>query len=422
MRLPIPRQIRPFTKSQLVLVFAFCLLLPALAPGQRRHSASPTPSPTPEPQPTPPMLEFQAIPTRDNLERGQTVTINLVLTSKSNVAVSNPRLIITSDAFDVVTLPHLGNSLGPFAAVRGAVVLKARPDAAFTKHAIAAGVQYTWGQAPHEFKSEQSATVTLEVKRPFQDEAGGLPGGTAALFLLLLPVIPAFLGYQLVESKRQFGKVKISAFSPEYVLVTFLIAILVNAIAFLITGRHWWLDFSNPVTLIVVILGSLFAGAIIPGVRWYLDKGKAKEASQWEFNQNESVETYLRKALLSPYNRREFEWVMIPVGKEEWEGISLQQPNGEPVLGAQLTVGFEEEVSENAWREFLDQVLSKEGAVKDPERLLTMIVKGELSWEFLRKVARDKTAIPDFVIVEEIRKTKKKRTSPKACPLLIPIR
>jgi len=420
MRLPIPRHIGPLTKSQLLLVVALCLLLPALALGQPRHSARPTPSPTAEPQPTPPTLEFQATPTRENLEPGQTVTINLVLTNKSNVPISRPRLIITSDAFEVVTMPDLGNSLGPFAAVRAAVVLKARPDAAFTKHAIATGVQYTWGPAPNEFKSEQSATVTLEVKRPFEDEAGGLPGGSAALLMLLLPVISAFLGYHLVDNLRQFGTIKIPAFSAEHITTTFVIAIVVNAIGLLITGKRFWLDYSNPVTLIIVVGVSFVTGAFIPTVRWVLDKRKAKEASQWQFIPTESVETYLRKALLSPYKPRKFEWVVLQLGKEEWEGISLQQPNGEPVLGAQLTVGFDQDTSDDQWKDFLDQVLSKEGEVKDPARLLTMIEKGELAWGFHRKIVRDKTTIDDLVVVEEISKIRK-RTSPKACPLLIPI-
>jgi len=421
MRVPISPDAGPLAKRRLMLVLVgLCLLLPATVPGQRRPS-KPQPSPTVQAEPTPPTLEFQAIATNDNLERGQTVTINLILTNRSNVALSTPKLIVTSSAFDVVTLPDLGNSVGPFASIRNTVVLKARADAAFTKHAVVASVQYTWGQAPREFRSEQSATVTLEVKQPFSDVAPGLPGGTAALLVLLLPVILAFLGYYVVDSLRQFGTIKIPPFEPKYAVPTFVIASILNAICVWLAGKSLWLDYSNPATLIGVFAVSFAIGAIRPGVRWYQDRRKATEASQWEFNQNETVETYLRKALLSPYKPRQFEWVKIPVGKEEWEGISLQQPNGELVLGAQLTVGFDQAPSDDQWTVFLDQVLSKEGAVKDPDRLLTMIAKRELAWSFNRQIARDKKEIEDLVVVEEIRKIRK-RTSPKACPLIIPIR
>jgi hypothetical protein len=409
--------------NRLLAVLSLCLLvLPGFLAGQKRKVTGKPPraSPTAEPQPTPPTVEFQAIPSRDNVEHGQTVTVALLIASKSNVTLRKPKLIVSGDAFETERRPSLPNSIAPFQSVRDAVVLKARNNADFTKHSIVLTLEYSWDSGAREFKSEQSATVTLEVKRPFQDEAGGLPSGTAALLLLILPAIPATLGYVLLDGLRKHEGLKLPTFGVGYVVTTFLVSVVVNAVAFLITGRHWWLDYSNPREFIVVVVSSFAIGASVPGVRWALGGWQARQDRQWEFQKDESLEGYLRKAFKSPHKPDEFRWVEAFVVNEKWEGILLQQPDGATVLGAQLQVGYDRRVSAEEWNRFGNEVIRSDGTVIDLDRLLKMIETGELTLGFYSRIRRGGKTVDPVVVIDEV-KNLKRRTSPKASPPVIPI-
>jgi uncharacterized integral membrane protein len=343
-----------------------------------------------------PTVEFLAFSARDNVKRGESVSVALVITNKSSETLTQLNLKISDGSFEVVTPPSL-QTVPAFGSLRPTVVLRAKGNADFIKHSILMTLEYSWGSGK-PIASALTTTVSVEVKRPFEDIAPGLPGGSAALFLLLLPLIPAFLSYQLFDRWRRGEGWKWPTFSAEYIVAAVLIVLVANALLVLFNLGAWSVDYSNPLILIIVLLGSFVLGIVVPGGRWLIS---SRRKSEWGFTNQETMVSYLRKALLSPYTPPSIEWVKRTANGEEWSGLLLKQPEGANVLGARLQVGYQESVSDQEWQTFLTEVIGLDGNVLDKDRLLQMINANVLVLNFDARVMRGEEPLDQVVVVSD---------------------
>ena len=263
------------------------------------------------------------------VEAGDTSTamipMTLVVVNESERALVKPALLLAPNTDFAITAvkPPLPAAIAPFATFSGAFTLRPRQPIAHGRHDVVLVVQYGWSDGKTNFTSAKPATASLVVKRPFEDEAKGLPGGTAALFYLLLPVIPAFFAYQIVDRWRRGERFQIPVFGTEYLLPGFVIGLLVNYFAGARVSR-WG-----------VLIAAAVAGAAWPALRWAWESYQWK---RWAFREGDDEKTYLRKALLSPWVRRRNLWVTVKSGAEKWGGMRLEQPNGRRILGARLLI------------------------------------------------------------------------------------
>src|SRR5262249_55529838 len=146
---------------------------------------------------------------------------------------------------------------------------------------------------------DQTATITIEVRRPFEEEAKGFPGGTAAFLYLLLPVIPALMSYQFIERWRKGEGLHMPTFSAEQIVTAFLLAVILSFMILWVANSDAGINYSNPLVFVSVLIISLFVGAIVPLVRAARDAWLSKT---WGFKDNDSAAEYVRKALLSPWS------------------------------------------------------------------------------------------------------------------------
>jgi uncharacterized membrane protein (GlpM family) len=275
-----------------------------------------------------PAVTVQAVPRQPNgIETDDPATakilVALVVVNASERELTNLDLIVAPGiGFAIGTSPRFPAKVAPFSTLVGTFELVPQGRAAYGKYDVMLMVQYRWRNDKTEFPSAQPVNVSLEIKRRFDEEAKGLPGGTAALFYLLLPVFPAFFAYQIVDRLRRGEGLQVPVFSTDYLLPAFSIGLLVNYL------------FSARVSQTRVLLAAAAIGALWPLLRWAWE---AFQQWRWGFKETDDEPTYLRKALLSPWTRHDL-WVVAKVGNEIWNGVQLAQPDGSPVLGPLLQV------------------------------------------------------------------------------------
>jgi uncharacterized membrane protein (GlpM family) len=275
-----------------------------------------------------PAVSVQAVPRRPNgIETDDPaaakILVALVVVNSSERELTNLELIVAPDAgFTIGASPQFPAKMAPFSTLLGNFELVPQSRATYGKYDVMLAVQYRWRNDKTEYTSSQPAKVSLEMRRLFDEEAKGLPGGTAALFYLLLPVFPAFFAYQIVDRLRRGEGLQVPVFSTNYLLPAFSIGLLVNYL------------FSARVSRTRVLLAAAAIGALWPLLRWAWE---ALQQRRWGFKETDDEATYLRKALLSPWTRHDL-WVTAKVGNETWNGVQLTQPDGSPVLGPLLQV------------------------------------------------------------------------------------
>lgn len=251
------------------------------------------------------------------------IPMALVVVNASERELTNLDLIVAPVAgFAIATRPQFPAKVAPFSTFLGHFELVPQSPTAYGKYDVVLAVQYRWRNDKTEYTSAQPATASLEIKRLFDEEAKGLPGGTAALFYLLLPVFPAFFAYQIVDRLRRGEGLQVPVFSGDYVLPAFFIGLLVNYL------------FSARVSRTRVLLVAAAVGALWPLLRWAWE---AFQHWRWGFKETDDEATYLRKALLSRWTRHDL-WVTAKAGNETWNGVQLKQPDGSLVLGPLLQV------------------------------------------------------------------------------------
>lgn len=284
-------------------------------------------------EPTLPEIELRAVAESEGVHSQRPVILWLFVSNKSTVTIEELSLESPSEAFDV-ELPPLPEAVPAFGASWFAVPIVPKEGTAFGKHQVPFVLRYRWANAAVRASSAQTVSVTIDVRRWFDEESKGLPGGTAALFTLLFPVIPAFLAFQFVDRLRRKEGLRVPTFGTEFVAPAFLIAILINSWA-LIGDRELIEIRENPFKIVVL---SLFLGALWPSLRWSWDLLMEK---LWAFSYDERVGlSYVRKALLSPWVPRPLTWITGSLGEdgEDVAGLLLRQPDGSLALGSLVQV------------------------------------------------------------------------------------
>jgi hypothetical protein len=378
-------------------------------PGQRQ-GLRPRPTPTPAPTATPvaPTVEFQSLPGQDSVGRGENLAVYLFVSNKSNATLGKLKLNVSEPAFEIIKPPSFPATLPPFGSFRGEVILRARDNADFTPHKLLFTLEYAWDLGGgREAVSAQPATVAAQVKRRFEEEAKGFPGGTAAFLYLLLPIIPAILSYQFVESLRKEKAVKVPTFKAEYVVAAFFAAVVLNFLMLLAFNQDKGLNYSDPRVFLAVLGGSLVIGAVVPGIRLIV---AASRMRRWGFDNTDTLPSYLSKALLSPGTPRKFHWVKGEADGEKWAGVLLRQPDGATVLGKRLQVspvgtpGTDE--YKDRWKRLTQNVLNAEGVLLDRRQLIQMIEAGELKLSALENVMHGEQGIEEPVVINEVKNFK----------------
>jgi len=329
-----------------------------------------------EEKPAPPDVAIQIVPQTEGVEPGEELILFLSITNRSAVPLNGLLLQATGEGFSVA-LPAPPSSLPPFGSAWGHARVIPSAGASFGKHQIPFLLRYRWRTASAAGASLQTATATVEVRRWLDEEAKGLPGGTAALFSLLFPIIPAFLAFQLLDRLRQKKGLHLPTFDSAYIVPAFFNALLVNSLP--LFPRFRSLDLTPRETVLL----SLLFGALWPIVRWIWD---LLLSWLWGFRESDSPRTYLRKALFSPWSPRPFTWISGKIGDggESWSGLLLRQPGGSLVLGSTLEISYardptkaKENAKENA--EELVARVNETGSLTSRCRLWWRVVRSGLS-------------------------------------------
>jgi hypothetical protein len=245
----------------------------------------------------------------------------------------------------------------------------------------------------------QSATITVNVQRPLEDEAKGFPGGTAAFLYFLLPIIPALLSYQLVERYRKGEGWRIPTFSSDQIVPAFFLAVVLSFVIVAVGKRRGGIDYSNSKVFASVLGISLGVGAFIPFVKLLIDIYKNRT---WGFKGNEGGAEYLRKVLLSPWTTPKFEWVTGKIGRVTWQGLLLEQPSGAKVLGATVQIFPGEGMDDESWNRVKEELFDGE-VVRDRQRLVDMVKARQLSVGVYQPIERGSEALPEFVAVGQVK-------------------
>lgn len=354
----------------------------------------------------PPTLEFVPTISRDKVEHNDPVDVYLSITNKSKVPVTIYGFSIAGNAFAKEQLPKLPISISPYGSSQPTVTLKAQENTRFGLHRLLIVLHYKWfeeGKEKKEFDSAQTAVITVEVTRKFEDEAKGFPGGTAAFLYLLLPIIPAILSYQMVEQLRTTGKVNAPKFDAAYIVPAFFAAIILSFLMLWLARGNVGIDYSNPKVFATVLAASLVLGMVIPGVHWAWN---IIQGLRWAFSSKDpSLPRYLDKALLGPRSPDQFifKWVKAKTGDETWEGVLLQQPNGTRLLGACLQASPDVNgVVSASNKAALEAVLDRDGNIKDARQLVELAKAGQITLSYLKKIKRGNTLLEVPVVVDEV--------------------
>lgn len=324
----------------------------------------------------------------NRIEKEEDLAVELVIVNGSDRELRNPALIPPRDEeFRFAGKQNLPPSLPPFGSVVSSFTIKAQPDAAYGPHNVVVGVRYGWSAEGRSFVSMQTATLSIDVKRPFEDEASGLPGGTAALFNLLLPLLPAFFAYQIVDRLRKGDGLQVPVFGSEYILPAFFIGLLATSLRAYNVPLGW------------VLGGAAVLGALWPAAHWARE---AWERRTWGFHENDDETVYLRKALLARGAPRRFIRISGRALGETWSGVELAQPDGALVLGATLQV-TPRNLDDFSSAEALVNEINNGASRKKRRQLLELVNDGSLTLSRLANVDRGGRNHPEIVVTDLVR-------------------
>jgi hypothetical protein len=210
------------------------------------------------------------------------VEVSILISSKSDKAVQLLDLSVAGKNPSAQDAPFTGNlainsELKPFTSDSRNLTITATKHAPFTQNKLLLMLRYSWHAGTEPVTSMQSATITVNVQRPFEDEAKGFPGGTAAFLYFLLPIIPALLSYQLVERYRKGEGWRIPTFSSDQIVPAFFLAVVLSFVIVAVGKRRGGIDYSNSKVFASVLGISLGVGAFIPFVKLLIERGALRE-------------------------------------------------------------------------------------------------------------------------------------------------
>jgi len=370
-------------------------------PVRAKKSDQPKPSATP----TEPLIEFQAVPEREVVEREKTAIIFLFISNKSDkvikvfdVGVNTP---YQGQSFEVISRPttNIALELQPFEGRRENLIVKSTGNAEFATHKLLVTIRYWWSDAGRQFTSAQSVTSSMVVQRQFEEEAKGFPGGTAAFLYLLLPILPALLSYQFIDRWRKGEGLQLPTFSPEHIVPAFFLAIVLSLIILGFARSESGINYADPWVFVEVLTLSLIGGALVPSGRFLWDSWRRVK---WGFKDDELADSYVRKALLSPWSPAEFEWVTGKVGDFIWKGVLLEQPGEVKVLGATLQISRSDKLDDNGW-EAAQALFDENGAILDRRLVVEMVEDGRLTLSMNQPIRAGSRSLPNCVAVKPIK-------------------
>src|SRR6266480_106942 len=326
---------------------------------------------------SPPDVGFQVSAEHDVLNRASSFGVVFSITNRSEIPLENLQiLMLPRDSTIHFTSPPVLDPIPPFGSQNPEAHCQVGKDADFQTYHEVFVLQDTWKAGATQHLAKQNATLNIQVNRQFEDEAKGLPGGTAALLYLILPIMTLFLAYGIADSLRQ-GNLKIPEFKSEYIATAFLLAILFNFLLII----EWQKDlnylyatqqqFAKSVALLATV------GAAYPFLRWL--NGECFHT----FRPKDSKEKYLKKALHHSKNG-EVRWSKAKIGGVDWEGALLEQPNGVKVLGACLQVSTKSSGSPTA--DELKRMVDEHGNISNRQKLLNYVEQGAVTLAFSRKI------------------------------------
>ncbi|HEX6898229.1 MAG TPA: hypothetical protein VF789_00880 [Thermoanaerobaculia bacterium] len=325
-------------------------------------------------EPKAPEVELSVVPEMEGVEPGEALALHVFVSNPSAVRLEGVSLVLPS--LEKIRIERSGTPLAsvlpPFGSAGERLILRPENGALLGERKLPFTLRYRWRMAPLQGESAKRTVVAVEVRPPFAEEAKGLPGGSGALLALLLPVIPAFLTYQVFDELRKKQGLQMPRFSNEYIVPAFFIALIASALRFLPWRGAAGLGLGRLLVLSAVL------GAIWPLLHWAVDIYRWKK---WGFGSQDEMKDYLRKALLSPWSPRHFTWTVGLVGKEKWEGIMLRQPDGSLVLGSTLVISHKSKTpsaDEYKAADDLIQEVNEKGLRESRERLIREIESGAL--------------------------------------------
>jgi hypothetical protein len=163
------------------------------------------------------------------------------------------------------------------------------------------------------------------------------------------------------------------------------------------------LNYSDPRVFLGVLGVSLVVGASIPGIRLIIG---ALRMRKWGFDNTDTLQTYLRKALLAPGTPRKFRWVKGSANGEEWSGLALKQPNGIIVLGMRLLVSPvgdpEKDEYKNLLKKLTEELLQSDGTLINRQELVSLVDAGKLKLSPLESILRGDEPLSEPVVVNEV--------------------
>lgn len=417
--LPRPRKTIILAGLGLYLLLPVTLSALQRKPSVARPAATPASSPTPEP--SPPVIEFQAIADRDNIGPDDQINITLNVANKSSKPIAKLQLNFADSSFDVISKPSLPASLPAYRSATDRVIIKPSRNSTAGAHKVLVSLQYTWNTGAGEFISEQSTTLSITLARRFEEETKGFPGGTAGFFYLLLPILPAMLSYQFFDKLRKGEGATWPEFKTEHLVPAFFVGVVLSLLLLVIFKLTSGFNYSNPTVILEVVFGSAIAGAAVPLGRWGLharqNVEQDVERKVWTFTAADSLETYLRKALLAPTSPAQFVWATGTVDNRKWTGVPLTQPDGSIVLGPKLQVSYPKPPSVDEWQALL-QVVDENGVLRDRARLVEMVQAGKLNLDFAHTVTCDGNPFEGIVAIDEVKNWK--RAESESSPLVVP--
>jgi hypothetical protein len=352
------------------------------------------------PDPAQPTLDFQAISEKDNFKRGEAVKVLVFVLNKSKTELKDVKIrLINSGSIspakpdEPLSLSPALTSVPPFGSGTATALLTVDKNAEFIQHKLLFALDYQWQDAGKKFSSSQSATLNVLVKREFEDEAKGLPGGTAALLYLILPIIPAILAYEFLDSLRKKEGLKIPQFKPEYVVPSFLLAILLAFILLTAANLDYSVAYANPWTFVRVMFISTVLGLCIPAFRWARQKRRWKK---YAFMPGDALDQYLIKVLSKYKNTSNLSWAKGTVNGKEWEGLELEQPDKTKVLGARVQVSPVKDITVKD----LEAVVGRDGKIANREKLIEWVQAKSVTVAYFEKIKRGNERLESVVASE----------------------
>lgn len=340
---------------------------------------------TPSPPPTPAALDISTTPSRQTVGREEPLDVFIIATNKSPTEVQNLTVSLLNDDFSAVTLPSFPSQLAGYNSAQGIASVEAKQSAQFKQQQVVFAFTYTWSNQGKPVTVVQASVASIQVVRPFDEEAKGVLGGSAALLYLLLPVIPLVLAYELVAGLLS-GNLKLPTFSLDYVVPAFLFAVLVNLILLLVS-RSASVDYTEPTAMLYTLGGSFIAGAVLGMVSHFQD---LRLFVFWRYDQHDEPSEHLRKVLLRPGATAAY---VRATGADaqgsSWNGILLRQPAAGPALSASFQVSPTQPIpanQANTWAAEMALIFTPERHLRPGsgprKKLIEMLRSNRLTLEY----------------------------------------